>query len=154
MTRNQHIGSRMDQRSDSALETRLLRRLLRYVGPYTKYLLAAVALTVLNTPLMLASAPLTKAAVDLFIAPDASGQLPGYEVAILSVARRVGLAYSPGGGLLFIALLFLMAIVFSVVMQYAYSLLMQFVGQRVMHDLRIEAFRHLQSLPVRFHDRN
>ena len=144
----------MVQRSENTRETRLLRRLLRYVGPYTKYLVVAIALTVLNTPLMLASAPLTKAAVDLFIAPDRSRELASYEYAILTSAQRIGLAGSPVRGLVFIALLFLMAIVLSFVMQYAHSLLMQIVGQRVMHDLRLEAFRHLQKLPVRFHDRN
>ncbi len=147
-------NSSMDQRAESTRETRLLRRLLGYVGPYTKYLVVAVALTALNTPLMLASAPLTKAAVDLFIAPSASRELASYEHAILAVAQRMGLAGSPSRGLLFIALLFLVAIVLSFVMQYAHSLLMQIVGQRVMHDLRLEAFRYIQSLPVRFHDRN
>ncbi len=152
--RNHMSTSPMDLRNDRLPETRTLGRLLSYVVPYKVHVLAAVALALLNTPLMLVSAPLTKAAVDIFIAPDPSRRLAGYEYAILHAAQRIGLAESPNRELIFIAFLFLAAILLAFVMQYAQSLLTQVAGQRVMHDLRSEVFRHLQRLPVRFHDRN
>lgn len=138
----------------NAGETRLIRRLLGYVAPYKAYALTSLAMTLLNAPLMLAGPPLTKAAVDLFIAPEQARQLIGYEYLITRGADAVGLGGSAYGGLAFIGLLFLLANVLAFAMQYAHDILMQSMGQYVMYDLRMELFSHLQRLPVKFHDRN
>lgn len=154
-------GDRVMPKSDhnetplgDAGETRLIRRLLGYVAPYKMYAVTSLAMTLLNAPLMLAGPPLTKAAVDLFIAPEEGRQLIGYEYLIKRGADAFGLGESAYGGLVFIGLLFLLANVLAFAMQYAHDILMQSMGQYVMYDLRMELFSHLQRLPVRFHDRN
>ncbi|MCL6481871.1 MAG: ABC transporter ATP-binding protein/permease, partial [Firmicutes bacterium] len=57
-------------------------------------------------------------------------------------------------GLQRIALLFLAVLVAGFAFQYTQILLMQLVGQQAMFDLRMQIFRHLQRLPMRFFDRN
>ncbi|MDT5271748.1 MAG: ATP-binding cassette, subfamily multidrug efflux pump [Acidobacteriota bacterium] len=135
-------------------ETRLVHRLLGYVAPYKGYAVTSLAMTLLNAPLMLAGPPLTKAAVDLFIAPEQARQLIGYEYLIKRGAEAIGLGGSAYSGLVFIGLLFLLANALAFAMQYAHDILMQSMGQYVMYDLRMEIFSHLQRLPVKFHDRN
>ena len=53
-----------------AYDARLMRRLLTYLWPYKWHALTALVLTMGSAPLVLAGAPLTKAAIDLFLAPD------------------------------------------------------------------------------------
>ncbi|HXF39167.1 MAG TPA: ABC transporter ATP-binding protein [Blastocatellia bacterium] len=53
-----------------AYDARLMRRLLRYLWPYKWHALTALVLTMGSAPLVLAGAPLTKAAIDLFLDPS------------------------------------------------------------------------------------
>jgi len=57
-------------------------------------------------------------------------------------------------GLGWLALGVLAIIVLRVLAEYGHALALQIVGQRAMHDLRMVLFRHLQSLALRFYDRN
>lgn len=135
-------------------ERHLVRRLLRYLRPYRGHAFIAVLLTFLNAPLMLIGPPLTKVAVDLFIAPDASRPLAAYESAVKHAAESLGLGASPYHGLLFIALIFLCANLLGFAVQYAHGVVMQTIGQHVMYDLRQQIFERFQQLPIQFHDRN
>jgi ATP-binding cassette subfamily B multidrug efflux pump len=135
-------------------DARLARRLLGYLRPYRRRAALAVMLTLLNAPLMLVGPPLTKAAVDLFIAPDAAKPLAGYEVALRRAALSLGVGSSPTRGLIFIGLIFLLANVLGFAVQYLHGIVMQTIGQHVMFDLRQQIFEHFQRLPMRFHDRN
>jgi ATP-binding cassette, subfamily B, multidrug efflux pump len=132
----------------------LVRRLLRYLRPYRKYALISGLLAFLNAPLMLIAPPLTKAAVDLFIVPDASRPLASYELVLKRGADFLGLGGDPYHGLIFIALIFLSANLLGFAVQYVHSIVMQMIGQYVMFDLRQEIFGHFQRLPIQFHDRN
>src|SRR5690349_23257075 len=69
-----------------AYDSRLMRRLLGYLRPYKWHALTALVLTILSAPLSLAGAPLTKAAVDLFLAPDRSKPLTGWLAPLLKRA--------------------------------------------------------------------
>jgi len=132
----------------------LVRRLLRYLRPYRNYALISGLLAFLNAPLMLIAPPLTKAAVDLFIVPDASRPLASYELVLKRGADFLGLGGDPYHGLIFIALIFLSANLLGFAVQYVHSIVMQMIGQYVMFDLRQEIFGHFQRLPIPFHDRN
>jgi len=147
-----------------AYDARLMRRLLKYLWPYKWHALTALVLTIMSAPLVLAGAPLTKAAIDLFLdhpPPDAS-HTSGFALKILQTANWLG--YNTASwfgenanrrqGILFIAILFLVANVAAFLVQYIQAIVMQAMGQYIMYDLRQEIFAHFQKLSVSFYDRN
>ena len=129
-------------------------RLLRYVRPYKLYVFTALLLTLINAPLALASAPLTKAAIDLYLKPDHSQPLTGLELLISRGANYAGMGNSPFEGVLFLSGLFLFASIAGMVVGCAQAFLLQRLGQMIMRDLREEVFDHLQTLPIKYYDRN
>ena len=48
------------------------------------------------------------------------------------------------------ALIFLGAIIFDFILNFFQQMLMEITGQRIMHDLRMKLFTHIQALPIRF----
>ena len=131
-----------------------MRRLLSYLWPYKHYVVAALALTMLGGPLVVAGPPLVKAAVDLYLLPDPSHAPAGYTLLIKQAAEAFGFGGSPAAGVGFIALLLLIANLAAMFVLYAESFLLQRMGQHIMFDLRNQIFEHLQRLPVQFYDRN
>ncbi len=113
-----------------AYDHRLMRRLLGYLRPYRGRVAAAVVVVVLDAVAQLAGPWLTMQAIDNGI-------------------RHRDLAYLDRVALLYLAVL---GAAFG--LGYLQTQLMQRVGQRVMMDLRMAIFRHLQRLPVSFFDRN
>jgi ATP-binding cassette subfamily B multidrug efflux pump len=113
-----------------AYDGRLMRRLLAYLTPYWRSVLVALAAIVVNAVLQLAPPYLTKLAIDEHIA---TGNLQGLAtIAWLYVAVLVG----------------------SFACEYVQTWLMQLTGQRIMYDLRMQIYAHLQKLDLRFYDRN
>jgi ATP-binding cassette subfamily B multidrug efflux pump len=137
-----------------AYDSRLMGRLLRYMRPYKWRVLAALALTLLSAPLMMAGPPLTMAAIDVFLAPDPSKPPSGFGLLLKQLAALTGFGDSKYSGNLFIALVFLLSNVLMFVTQYAQLVTVETLGQHIMYDLREEIFAHLQRLPVKFYDRN
>src|SRR5262245_29873108 len=113
-----------------AYDSRLMRRLLTYLAPYRGQVALAIAAIVANSVLQLAPPFLTKIVIDEAIpARDLSG-------------------------LGTIAALYLGALVLSFLLEFAQTWTMQVIGQKVMFDLRMAVFGHLQRLDLRFYDRN
>ncbi|HLG14047.1 MAG TPA: ABC transporter ATP-binding protein [Blastocatellia bacterium] len=137
-----------------AYDARLMRRLLRYLRPHKARALTSLVLTILSAPLALAGPPLTKAAIDLFLAPQPGVEPTGFSLFLKQTAEVVGLGGTPFQGLLFIAIVFLLANLASFAVQYTQAIVMQTMGQYIMYDLRKQIFSHLQKLPVQFYDRN
>jgi ATP-binding cassette subfamily B protein len=137
-----------------AYDSRLMRRLLRYLWPYKWYALTALVLTMGSAPLVLAGAPLTKAAIDLFLAPDPSKPVSGFALVLKDLAEQFGFGESAYQGIAFISIVFLLANLAAFAVQYTQAIVMQAMGQYIMYDLRKEIFAHLQKLPVQFYDRN
>jgi ATP-binding cassette subfamily B multidrug efflux pump len=108
----------------------LLRRLLRYLRPYRWLALGAVLLLLIQSGLALIGPRLTERALDVAI--------PRQDVGLLGL----------------LAGLYLASLVLELVVEYGGVLLTTFVGQRVMYDLRMEIFGHLQRLSVSYFDRN
>jgi ATP-binding cassette, subfamily B, multidrug efflux pump len=133
---------------------RLAGRLLHYLYPYKWKCAAALALILANVPFAAAGPLLTKAAIDLFILPDSSHQASGYVLWLKQEADLAGLGGSRNQGIVFIAVLFLLANVFQLALQYWKTVITETVGQNVVHDLRQELFSHLHKVPIRFYDRN
>jgi ATP-binding cassette, subfamily B, multidrug efflux pump len=138
-----------------AYDTRLMRRLLRYLWPYKGRALAALVLTVLSAPLVLAGPPLIKAAIDLFMDPNRDpAKVKGFTAFLKHTADRVGLGDSAYQGIAFIAIVFLLANLAAFAVQYTQAIVMQAMGQYIMYDLRKEIFAHMQRLPVQYYDHN
>ena len=108
----------------------LMRRLLRYLGPYLALTVVAVLMLLLVAALQLAAPYLTQLAIDRAIP-----------------ARDLGLVR-------LLALAFLAANAAEFFLDYAQTVVTAVIGQRVMVDLRLEIFRKLQRLGVAFYDRN
>ncbi|HLF85299.1 MAG TPA: ABC transporter ATP-binding protein [Blastocatellia bacterium] len=137
-----------------AYDARLMRRLLTYLWPYKWYALTSLVLTILSAPLVLAGPPLTKAAIDLFLAPDPSKPVSGFALFLKHLADRFGFGESAYQGIAFIAIVFLLASLAAFAVQYTQAIVMQTMGQYIMYDLRKQIFAHLQKLSVQFYDRN
>ena len=137
-----------------AYDARLMRRLLTYLWPYKWHALTALVLTMGSAPLVLAGAPLTKAAIDLFLAPDPSKPVTGFALFLKHLAERFGFGASAYQGIVFISIVFLIANIAAFAVQYTQAIVMQAMGQYIMYDLRKQIFAHLQKISVQFYDQN
>jgi len=130
-----------------AYDSRLMKRLIRYLRPYR--FVAAVALAAILLYGVLQAVPpyLMKVEVDRYLDPSGRQQIPQFLANFLS--------RDPRAGILQIALaLFLPTVALTFLLEFAQSFAMQWVGQKVMYDLRKEIFGHLQRLQLSFYDRN
>jgi ATP-binding cassette subfamily B protein len=125
-------------------DARLLKRLLRYLRPYRGWVLASLCFLLLHSLLGIAGPYLTKVAIDHSLNPQ-----PG-----ASSALDAWLPADRWSSLQLIVLIYLGVQLASFVFRAAQIQVMNYTGQRVMFDLRHEIFRHLQSMGVRFYDRN
>jgi ATP-binding cassette subfamily B multidrug efflux pump len=119
-----------DEILGKAYDARLMQRLIRYLRPYRRHVVLAVAALVAHSVLQLAPPYLTKVVIDRLI--------PARDLA----------------GLGTIAALYLGMLIASFLLEYVQTWTMQVTGQRVMFDLRMQIFTHLQRLDLRFYDRN
>jgi ATP-binding cassette subfamily B protein len=119
-----------DEVLGKAYDARLMRRLLRYLRPYRVQAVVALAAIIAGSILQLAQPYLMKLAIDRYIA---RGDLAGLDT---------------------IALLFLLVLVGSFAFEYTQTFIMQMIGQRIMFDMRMQIYEHLQRLDLRFYDRN
>jgi ATP-binding cassette, subfamily B, multidrug efflux pump len=123
-------GHEEDVAFDRAYDAHLTGRLLRYVNPYRGRVALAVLLLIAAAAVEMVGPWLLMIALDRAV-PNGDMRLLGWLVA----------AYA---GSLLLAFVF----------QYAQTLLTTWLGQRVMYDLRVQLFAHLQRLSLRFFDRN
>ncbi|MQA89312.1 MAG: ATP-binding cassette domain-containing protein [Gemmatimonas sp.] len=119
-----------EERSDRAYDAALTGRLLRYASPYRAQIAIAILLLMGGAAVEMVGPYLTKVAIDQAIPEN-------------DIAQLVRLV-----------LLFLGSILAAFLFEYLQTLLTTWIGQRVMNDLRMELFRHLQGLSLRFFDRN
>ena len=132
---------------------RLTARLLRYFWPHKWSIVMAGTLTILNAPLAIAGALLTKAAIDLFLVPDPARPPSGYVLWLSHSADWAGFA-GRQRGLLFTAILFLLANIAHSATQYFQVVITENTGQKAIHGLRYDIFSHLQRVPIPFYDLN
>jgi len=122
-----------------AYDSRLLRRLLQYMTPYKWWVVLALGLVAVVTPLELAPPILFRNAIDRYFIPAMNR----------SIAENA--AWS---GILFISAIYFFVLIFDFLAQYAQIRIMQRVGQQTMYDMRSGIFAHLQRLPMSYFDRN
>jgi ATP-binding cassette subfamily B protein len=119
-----------DEILGKAYDARLMRRLLGYLRPYKLQVAVALAAIVTASVLQLAQPYLMKVAIDRYIA---TGDLAGID--------RIALA-------------FLAILLASFGLEYLQTWVLQMTGQRIMFDMRMQLYRHLQRLDIQFYDRN
>jgi ATP-binding cassette subfamily B protein len=113
-----------------AYDARLMRRLIKYLKPYRWHVALGIILSLLVSAMEAVRPYFTKIAVD---------------TNIVQGDKR---------GLLLTMLAFFGVMIVRGFIQYANAYLTQWIGQRTIFDLRMEVFRHLQSLSLKFYDRN
>ena len=113
-----------------AYDARLMRRLVTYLNPYRAVIAGSGTLLVIASGLEVLRPYLLKVAIDSYIVP----------------ARLEGLWA--------LALFYLAILALEGGVRYGQLLLTQWTGHRVMADVRLEIFRHLKRLPLRYFDRN
>ncbi len=113
-----------------AYDARLMKRLLTYIRPYRRWLLLAVVLLLLGSLFQISFAFIIQIAIDEYIG---SGDQ---------------------AGLLRMALIFLVAVILASGAAYAQLYITQWLGQKVLHDIRMQVFAHLQKLRLSYFDKN
>jgi ATP-binding cassette subfamily B protein len=113
-----------------AYDARLMRRLLTYLRPHKWYVAGALLALIGDAVFQLAPPYLVKVAIDQHIS---RGDLSGLN----------------GIALIYLGIL---AAAFS--LEYAQTYMMQMMGQRIMYDMRMQLYSHLQRLDLAFYDRN
>jgi ATP-binding cassette subfamily B protein len=127
-----------------AYDSRLMKRLLRYLRPYKWQTSIALSSILLKVGADVLGPYLTKVVIDKYLAPVPGAHTPLDK--FLSSRPLVGIAQiaAVGVGLL----------IFSFLLEYLQTYFMQWVGQKVMFDLRSQIFRHLQRMDIGFYDKN
>ena len=113
-----------------AYDSKLMRRLLVYTRPYRALMYGAFALLCVEGGVQVVGPLLTRRVIDVAV--------PARDMHIVAVSTS----------------LLLLALVAEFVTSYGQTWLTSLLGQRVMRDLRMEIFEHLQRLSVSFFDRN
>src|SRR5215472_389626 len=130
-----------------AYDSRLMKRLLGYLRPYrwqSSVALSAILLRVILGPEVIGPFLFT-IVIDKYLAKTHIVHLKSLEN-WLSPQPMIGIGH--------VALIYLAALLFSFALEYTQTYLMQWVGQKVMFDLRSQIFRHLQQMHVGFYDKN
>lgn len=109
-------------------DRRLMRRFIRYVLPYRRLIVAALLLLPLVAAAKLSQPWILKIAIDNHIVKGEMAGLPMLTAAFLGIILAESL------------------------ITFAEVYLLQYVGQKVMYDLRVELFAHIQRLSARFFD--
>jgi ATP-binding cassette, subfamily B, multidrug efflux pump len=113
-----------------AYDRRLMRRLLVYTRPYRSLMYGAFALLCAEGALQVVGPLLTRRVIDVAV--------PTRDMRIVVVSTT----------------LFLLALLAEFALSYTQTWLTSLLGQRVMRDIRMQIFEHLQRLSVAFFDRN
>jgi ATP-binding cassette subfamily B protein len=111
-------------------DLQVARRLLRYLRPYTRILLAALGLTLLLNLLGVLQPKFTEYAIDWYILP-----------------RKTD-------GLTLLVGLYLATQLLRLLFSYLQSIFVNSIGQYVMFDIRKELYSKLQNQEVAYYDRN
>jgi ATP-binding cassette, subfamily B, multidrug efflux pump len=113
-----------------AYDGRLMRRLLAYGRPHAALVAGSLILLMTEGLLQLVGPLMTQQVIDIAV--------PARDVALATRA----------------ALWLGLSLVLAFACSYGETMLTALLGQRVMQQMRVDIFAHLQRLPVRFFDRN
>ncbi|MEW6653004.1 MAG: ABC transporter ATP-binding protein [Bacteroidota bacterium] len=112
-----------------AYDSQLMKRLLAYVKPYKKYIIIAIILNILVSAL---------------------GPLRPY---LTKIAFDENIANQDFDGLLVICAVLLGSLTLQAVIQYFLTYYTELTGQKIVYDLRVQIFSHIQNLALKYFDK-
>lgn len=118
-----------DEILGKAYDGKLMKRLLGYVKPYSKYVVIAILMNVVVAALGPVRPYLTKIAIDDYI------------------------VNSDYNGLIIISVLLIGTLLFQAIVQYFLTYFTQLMGQKIIFDLRTKLFAHIQKLALKYFDK-
>ncbi len=111
-------------------DIKIVLRLFRYIRPYRFLFFFTVFLLILVAALELAGPYILKIAIDNYLIP-----------------KRIE-------GFLYMIILFGAVLLFQFIIRYFQQYLTEYMGQKIMYDMRMDIFKHIQSMPMSFFDKN
>ena len=119
-----------DEILGKAYDSSLMKRLIKYLSPYKWHVLLAIILSIGVSMLEAVRPYFTKIAVD------------------------ENIKNGDAKGLLSTMVFFFGVMIFRSIIQFYNAYLTQWIGQKTIFDLRMEVYRHLQKLSIKFFDSN
>ncbi len=118
-----------DEILGKAYDAKLMKRLLSYVKPYKKYVVLAILLNIVVAVFGPLRPYLTKIAIDDSI------KNKDYH------------------GLMLITFALIATLIFQAVVQYFLTYYTEYMGQKIIYDIRTKLFTHIQKLALKFFDK-
>jgi len=111
-------------------DKRITLKLLKYIKPYRYFLGLTIFLLLLTAGLEILGPFLVKIAIDRYISP---GKFEG---------------------LLYVVILYGLVILFEFIIQYFQVYFTEYMGQKIMYDMRMNILSHINKMPMSFFDKN
>ena len=127
-----------------AYDSRLMRRLLTYLRPYRWQVTIAIVSIIVKSFCDVLGPYLVKVVVDRYLAP-----IKGTDSVLWN-----WLSSRPLRGIAQISAIYFSLLIFGFVFDFLKTYFVQWIGQKIMFDLRSQIFRHLQRMHVAFYDKN
>ncbi len=127
---DQIINKLEDDILTKKVDPQIMKRLLSFFKPYTRYIVIATILTIMISALAALRPRLTPIAIDDKIM---NRDFPGLQ---------------------YIILIMLATLVLQGLIQYITAYLTSWIGQKIIYDLRKKIFDHIMSLDLKFFDKN
>jgi len=115
---------------EKQVDRKIVLKLFRYIKPYRLLLVFTIFLLLITAGLQMAGPFLIKIAIDNYIIP---GEF---------------------NGLLYIVILYAVVILFEFVIRYFQGYYTEYMGQKIMYDMRMDVFSHINKMPMSFFDKN
>ncbi len=126
-------------------------RFFKLMLPYWPYALSAIVLVVISIGLNLVPPQLTKTLVDNVVGEKAAtNPVPGWFAWLTRQFR----AHSPVSWLLLLVLTLASTQILQILVGILKGRLSTIIGNRISYDMRLRVYQHLQSLSVRYYDKN
>lgn len=148
-----------DEAHQKAYDARLMRRLMGYVRPFTRWFGVAVVLLFIASVLGNLSPLIMMRAIDTYVnnperaqLEDALRQTSPPDAAIAANLDRV--KQQDRRGLLLLMIVIGSLMLAESVFRYVQMVIVAWIGQRTMFEMRMNIFAHLQNMSLRFLDKN
>ena len=116
--------------TEKQLDKKIIFKLFGYIKPYRLLLGLTIFLLLLTAGLEILGPYLVKIAIDRYITP---GKFEG---------------------LVYVVVLYGLVILFEFIIQYFQIYFTEYMGQKIMYDMRMNIFSHINKMPMSFFDKN
>jgi ATP-binding cassette subfamily B multidrug efflux pump len=138
-----------DEILGKSYDGKLMSRFVPYVKPYSRVLSISLVFLLVTSALDQLGPDLIGYAIDRFVSPASERTKNGVYSAFDWVFQALHLSGMAG-----VLEILLFALTLSFVLKYVMGYMLQWIGQRVMYDLRTQIFTHLERLNLQFFDKN